>query len=248
MSGCGKPRHLGGLPRHERVRLHVEDEIRRRALGPQRRDRALGKRVVGRVHLDGGELARVVAESFLARRHAARIEHIPLRDRRIGPRCRADPDLAPDASDLKSAGRAGRPGSRRARGRRAPTRRRTPRRARRRDRVRPGAASRFGACGEPGFSASSRPAADQRTRLASPTGTRTGSAARRADRGCALREQPSDEPLPLRDALHLDRDRIDRLLDPLQPLGRLRRGRAARSSSASRASRTAARSRARWAT
>ena len=90
------------------------------------RDRALGERVVGGVHLHRRELARVVAQPVLARRHAARIEHAALGDRRIRPRRGADADLARVVriDEERTADLLGGRGAR-ARARRAPRRRRS---------------------------------------------------------------------------------------------------------------------------
>ena len=59
--------------RHRRVRLHVEDELRRRALRPATGHRGIGQVVERRVHLDGVEALRVVGEARLRRRDAARV-------------------------------------------------------------------------------------------------------------------------------------------------------------------------------
>ena len=73
----------GLVPRHRRVRLDVERELRRRALRPAARHGRVGEVVVGRVDLDGVESLGVVAESSLRRRDASRV---PALDRALRPR------------------------------------------------------------------------------------------------------------------------------------------------------------------
>ncbi len=89
----GESSHLGWLAGHEGVRLEVEAEVRRGPLGPEPGVGPFGERVVARVHLDDGELVRVVAQAVLGRGHPARIEDVAARHRRVGPRGGADADL-----------------------------------------------------------------------------------------------------------------------------------------------------------
>src|SRR5207253_5619346 len=78
------------VPGQERVRFDVEDEARRRALDPADGVLGVGNRVVGAVHLDGVEDARVVAQARLRRHRSLWIEATALDERGIRPG--ADPD------------------------------------------------------------------------------------------------------------------------------------------------------------
>ena len=59
------------VARHHPERLHVEDEAVRRAIGPARRGRGLGDRVVRRVHLDRVVVLGVEAQARLGALHAS---------------------------------------------------------------------------------------------------------------------------------------------------------------------------------
>src|SRR2546422_8483218 len=78
------------MPGQQRIRLDVEDEAERRALDPADGVLDVGDRVVGAVHLDGVEHARVVAQARLRRHGPLRIEAATLDERGIRPG--ADPD------------------------------------------------------------------------------------------------------------------------------------------------------------
>jgi hypothetical protein len=102
--------------------FHVENEVRRRALGPELSG-ALGRqRVVGAVDLDQGKLRRVVAQPRLRAGSRARIEAARLDQRLVGPGRRSDEylshrpvaqRLAP-AMPMRIAWPSGRPASNRA--------------------------------------------------------------------------------------------------------------------------------------
>ena len=81
---------LDRMARHEAERLDVHDEVVRRPLRPAA-DHFLGREaVVSGVDLDGVEVLRVVGEPLTGGRPA----RVPvLRERLVGPRARADPDL-----------------------------------------------------------------------------------------------------------------------------------------------------------
>ena len=228
MIGFGKSRHLGGLPGHQRVRLHVEHEVVGGPLRPQRRDRALGERVVGGVHLHRRELTRVVAKPVLARRHTARIEHAALGDGRIRPRRGADTDLA-RAVRLDEERTADLIGRRRV--------------DRTRGALRGGGEAAVVVVVEVGRDlvglGGARHGQRVLQRIIPAMRAASAHSARLADghphrvrllRGverepAALRDQPRHEALPFRHALHLDRDRVHRLLDPLEAFARFGRRR-----------------------
>ena len=81
-------RGLAVVPRHRRRRLDVERELVGRSPGPPLRHGGIGERVVRRVHLDDVEALRVVPQSTLRRRDAARVPG--LEEPFVGPRAHAD--------------------------------------------------------------------------------------------------------------------------------------------------------------
>ena len=80
-----KAAHVGAVARHEAMRLHVEHEPVRRPARPFHGHGPRGHGVVSGIHLHDRVPGRVVPESVLRVLHAARVEHAPGGERRVGP-------------------------------------------------------------------------------------------------------------------------------------------------------------------